>query len=322
MCFNAGLPFFNRYNMKSIIRTTFILLASAALAACGPSYDEIKKQTQAEQQRLAREDSMALKVGVLPTLDCLPIYVAKERQLFDTAKADIRLRTYMSQIDCDEALKRGRIEGNATDIVRGQHMRKKGYDIEYVAATNSYWQLISNRMARIRRINQLSDKMVAMTRYSATDLLADLAVDSARLKPEEVFKVQINDVGIRLHMLLNNEMDAMLLTEPQATTARLYKNPVLMDSRKKDMHFGVIAFNGKVTDDKNRKIQIQTFIDGYNAACDSINKNGLKHYADILKKYYKIDDKTLNALPKMRYEHAKAPRKQDIETADKWLKNK
>ena len=41
-------------------------------------------------------------------------------------------------------------------------------------------------------------------------------------------------------MLLNNEMDAMLLTEPQATTARIYKNDVLMDSRDKDMRLGVI----------------------------------------------------------------------------------
>ena len=38
-----------------------------------------------------KEDSLAFKVGVLPTLDCLPMYVAKEQCLFDTAKADIRL---------------------------------------------------------------------------------------------------------------------------------------------------------------------------------------------------------------------------------------
>ena len=59
--------------------------------------------------------------------------------------------------------------------------------------------------------------MLAMTRYSATDLLADYAVDSAKLKSEQVFKIQVNDVNIRLKMLLNNEIDAVLLTEPQAT---------------------------------------------------------------------------------------------------------
>lgn len=298
-----------------------LLIALAVAAGCGPSYEEVKKQTAAEQKRLDKEDSAALKIGVTPTLDCLPIYVAKECGLFDSTKADIRLKAFTSNIDCDDALRKGRIEGCATDIVRGQYMKHKGTDIDYVAATNAYWQLISNRTARIRRLSQLNDKMVAMTRYSATALLADYATDSAKLKSEEVFKIQINDVDLRLRMLLGNEMDAMLLTEPQATTARLYKNPVLMDSRDKDMRFGVIAFNGKAMDDEQRRKQLDVFVKGYDSACDSINKNGLKHYADVLKKYYKLDDRTINALPKMKFNHAEAPRQKDIDTADKWLKN-
>lgn len=298
-----------------------LLIALAVAAGCGPSYEEVKKQTAAEQKRLDKEDSAALKIGVTPTLDCLPIYVAKECGLFDSTKADIRLKAFTSNIDCDDALRKGRIEGCATDIVRGQYMKHKGTDIDYVSATNAYWQLISNRTARIRRLSQLNDKMVAMTRYSATALLADYATDSAKLKSEEVFKIQINDVDLRLRMLLGNEMDAMLLTEPQATTARLYKNPVLMDSRDKDMRFGVIAFNGKAMDDEQRRKQLDVFVKGYDSACDSINKNGLKHYADVLKKYYKLDDRTINALPKMKFNHAEAPRQKDIDTADKWLKN-
>lgn len=298
----------------------FFLLASVILTGCGQSYEEKQRMTRAEQARLQREDSLALKVGVMPTLDCLPIYVAKDHGLFDKTKADIRLKPFKSQIDCDAALMQGKLEGCITDIVRGQWMKGKGTQLDYVAATNTYWQLISNRLARIRRINQMSDKMIAMARFSATALLADYAVDSAKLKGEEVFKVQINDVNLRLQMLLNNEMDAMLLTEPQATTARLYKNPVLMDSRDKDMRFGVIAFRSKDMKDKRRKQQLEVFIKGYNAACDSINKNGLKHYTGTIKKYYEIDENTLNALPKMKFEKAKAPRNKDIETADKWLK--
>lgn len=297
-----------------------ILLATAILAGCGQSYEERQRLSRAEQARLHREDSLALKVGVMPTLDCLPMYVAKDYGLFDSTKADIRLKPFMAQIDCDAALMKGAIEGCITDVVRGQWMKGKGTGLDYVAATNTYWQLVSNRLARIRRINQMSDKMIAMTRYSATALLADYAVDSAGLKAEEVFKVQINDVNLRLQMLLNNEMDAMLLAEPQATTARIYKNPVLMDSRDKDMRFGVIAFRSKDMKDKRRQQQLEVFIKGYDAACDSINKNGLKHYAPTIEKYCGTDEKTINALPKMKFEHAVKPRQKDIDTADKWLK--
>lgn len=305
--------------MKTIHIVSF-LLAILIISACGPSYEESRKLSRAEHAKRLKEDSMALKIGVLPTLDCLPIYVAKEHNLFDTLKADIRLKPFMSNIDCDAALTKGKIEGNVTDIIRGQHIKNKGTALDYITATNAYWQLISNRTARIRKLKQLNDKMVAMTRFSATALLADYAVDSAKLRPENVFRVQINDVTIRLQMLLNNEMDAMLLTEPQATTARMYKNPVLLDSRNTDMSFGVIAFRSKAMKDKRRQQQLQVFIKGYNAACDSINKYGVHHFSSVINKYYKTDSKTLKALPKMKYEHAKPPRQKDIETADKWLK--
>lgn len=298
-----------------------MVLAVAVTAGCGPSYDDLKKMSQAEQAKLRHEDSLALKIGVLPTLDCLPIYVAKDCGLFDSTKADIRLKLFNSQIDGDQALVDGRLEGCVTDIVRGQRMKaKRGVSLDYVAATNAGWQLISNRLARIKRINQLDDKMIAITRFSATALLADLATDSAKLKDETVFKIQINDINLRLQMLLANEMDAMFLPEPQATTARLYKNPVLMDSRDKDLRLGVIAFNKNAMNDELRRRQLAVFISGYNAACDSINKNGIRKYTSTLKKYYQLDDKTINALPKTRYEHAKAPRQKDIDAADRWLK--
>lgn len=298
-----------------------MVLAVAVTAGCGPSYDDLKKMSQAEQAKLRHEDSLALKIGVLPTLDCLPIYVAKDCGLFDSTKADIRLKPFNSQIDGDQALVDGRLEGCVTDIVRGQRMKaKRGVSLDFVAATNAGWQLISNRLARIKRINQLDDKMIAITRFSATALLADLATDSAKLKDETVFKIQINDINLRLQMLLANEMDAMFLPEPQATTARLYKNPVLMDSRDKDLRLGVIAFNKNAMNDERRRRQLAVFISGYNAACDSINKNGIRKYTSTLKKYYQLDDKTINALPKTRYEHAKAPRQKDIDAADRWLK--
>lgn len=298
----------------------FFLLAAVIMTGCGQSYEEKQRLSRAEQTRLHREDSLALKIGVMPTLDCLPIYVAKDYGLFDSTKADIRLKPFKAQIDCDAALMKGAIEGCITDIVRGQWMKGKGTALDYVAATNTYWQLISNRLARIRRINQMNDKMIAMARFSSTALLADYAVDSAKLKSEDVFKVQINDVNLRLQMLMNNEMDAVLLPEPQATTARLYKNPVLMDSRDKDMWLGVIAFRKKDMKDERRKQQLDVFMKGYNAACDSINKNGLKHYARTIEKYCGTDENTVNALPKIKFRRAETPRQKDIENADKWLK--
>jgi len=299
------------------------MLAWAAIGAgfvsCGQSYDEARRISREERARLRREDSLALKVGVLPTLDCLPMFVAKERALFDTA-ADIRLKLFKAQMDCDEALRKGRLEGSVTDIVRALRLRKRGADIDFTSSTNAYWQLISNRKARIKQLSQLKDKMVAMTRYSATALLADYAVDSVKVRQEEVFRIQINDVSLRLKMLLNNEMDAALLTEPQATAARLLKNPVLMDTRGKDMRFGLIVFANSALKEQRRKRQVDAFVKGYNAACDSLNRFGLRHYAPVIEKYCQADAKTIAALPRLKFSRIEKPRQKDIDRASRWLK--
>ena len=296
------------------------MAAVAFMSACGNSYQETKRLSRLERQRLAKDDSAALKIAVMPTLDCLPLYVAREYKWFCDGKTDIRLKYFTSQIDCDTAILNGRVEGAVSDLVRVARMNKSGAKVKPQIATAAYWQLFTNRNSRIRQLNQLDDKMVAMTRYSVTDMLADHVVDSAKLKSERVFKVQINDVNVRLQMMLNNEMDAMFVTEPQATLARLAKHKVLLDTRKMNWHMGVIAFREKPMKDVDRKRQYDVFVKAYNQACDSINKNGIARYAHLMEKYCRTRSAVLDSIPKTKFPHAVGPREKDVLRAEKYIK--
>ena len=300
----------------------WIIATICLLAGCGQSYEETKRIVHEQRVKQQREDSVAMKVAVMPTLDCLPIYLAEDHQLFDTV-VDIRLKHFTAQMDVDTALMNNRVELGVTDLVRAERMMQQGAKIEYLTATNAYWQLVSNRVARITDLKHLDDKMLAMTRYSVTDLIGEMAVDSAKLKPERVFRIQINDVNVRLKMLENNEMDALLLTEPQAAQARFLKHKVLLDTRKLDMQMGAIAMQSAVLQDKWRKVQLKVFIKGYNAACDSINKYGISHYRDLVMKYCKVKREAVDTIPQsLKFSHIAKPRTQDIERAQKWLSKK
>jgi len=305
--------------MRNIL---LILVTIVLIAGCGQSYEETKRLTRAQRKKMWREDSAALKIAVMPTLDCLPIFIAKDHQMFDTA-VDIRLKQYNAQMDCDTALMNGRVEGAISDLVRTERMIKLGTPLKYEVATNAYWLLISNRQLRMSHLNHLDDRMLAMTRYSVTDLLGDLAVDSAKLKPERVFRIQINDVNVRLKMLENNEMDALLLTEPQATQALLGKHKVLLDTRQLDMQMGVLAFRTKAMDDPNRRRQYEAFMKGYRQACDSLNHYGVHQYQDVIRKHYAITEQALKQLPDtLKFKYTNPPRQKDVERAQTWLSKK
>ena len=307
--------------MKKIV--PIIIIACLLLAACGQSYEETKRITRQQRREAARKDSAALKIAVMPTLDCLPMYVAEHYQLFDTLRGGVRLKFYKAQMDCDTALERGRVEGAVSDLVRAMRMDKRGTKMRYVAVTNAYWQLVANRNARVRQLKQLDDKMVAMTRFSATDMLTDRVVDSVKLDKDRVFKVQINDVYVRLLMLQNNEMDALWLTEPQATVARLLKHNIVYDTQKEDLQLGVLAFREKEMQRQVRSKQLELFVNAYNQACDSINKYGVLHYRNLIVKRCRMKANMVDSLPKtMKYEHAHGPREKDVELVEKWLGKK
>jgi NitT/TauT family transport system substrate-binding protein len=302
-------------------RLLYLLTAVVLIGSCGESYEEKRRISHKRRMQLMREDSAALKVAVVPTIDCLPLLVAKSIHLFDTLGADVRLKFFTAQMDCDTAVMGGSVQGVVTDLVRAERMISKGTPLEYVTSTTAYWQLYTGRMARIKTLRQLDDKMVGMTRYSATDLLSDLVRDSAKIDKEKLFKIQLNNVHIRLQMLINTEIDAVWLQEPQATQARLMKHHPILDSRKTGLQMGVIAFRSKDLQDSTRRRQLDVLKRGYNMACDTLARYGIDRYKTLLVKLFKMTAAEVDSLPKnLKFTPIAEPQAADIERARKWLK--
>lgn len=283
-----------------ISKIIYSLLVVLLLVSCGQANENNSKKGLDERARFAKENAGAFKVAVFPTLDCMPVYLAKQKHWFDSTKVEVRLKKYNAHIDGDTALKGKSVEVSISDLKRVENLANQSVHLVKLGFTGAYWQLIGNRTARIKSTSQLGDKMIAMTRYSATDYLTDKALKDANVSAP-VFKVQINDILTRLDMLKNNEMDAMWLPEPQATTARIYKHTVIEDSRQWNEQLGVVVMRGQLQKDKKRKKQLTAFIDGYNRAVDSLNLFGVKHYADLVKTACNIDAKTAEQLPKYSY---------------------
>jgi hypothetical protein len=287
------------------IRTLALATLTTLLFACNGKGNA--PQNQSERQ--TTNDS-TLRIAVMPTLDCLPLYVADATGMFGEEHINVRLMKYTAQMDCDTAILRGRVQGVFTDLVRAQRLRQKGVNLHEVGATNLHWQLISNRNARLKDVRQLGDKMVGMTRFSATDFLTADLIDRSKPK-NEVFRIQVNNVFIRLKMLVGYEIDAAFMPEPQATVARMGKNNVLADTKAKDIRLGVAVFSMAAKDQKKVCQALPAFVKAYDRACDSLNIRGIQHYADLLKAHFQLNDAAVKALPKTAFAKMSAVREKD-----------
>ena len=284
--------------MKNITILLFAFLVF--LGGCANNSSQEQKKQEKEKQR--KMDSLALKIAVTPTLDCLPLFIAKERKMFSAKELDVRLMRFKADMDCDTAFISGAVDGMFSDLARTMRIETKGLPVQYLSVTNKSWKLIANRIARLKHTYQFNDKMIAMTRYSAIDYLTTKVFEGVKLK-DPFYRIQVNDVAIRLKMLTNNELDAAWLPEPQATMALHRKNNLLSDSRDLKVSLGVLAFRKKSFSIEHKKQQIKVLAEVYNAACDSINKNGLFAYSAIIKKYCHQSEDVAASIKYDKYQH-------------------
>lgn len=292
-----------------------LILAVLTFVSCGKSDKELQAERQA--QKLAEREAYqkAYKIAVMPTMDCLPAYLLKDSLLYDTAKVDIRLCRFNAQMDCDTAMIGGSVQAAFSDLVRTERLKHKNKVLmHYLTDTNLNWQLIADKDSKLKQLSDLSDKIVAMTRFSGTDLLTDMAVKKAKPK-YQVFRVQVNDVLVRLAMLQNHEIDAYWFAEPQITKALAADNNSLFNSEDAGVHLGVVAIMDKV----RRQDEEAAFAAAYDKAVEQINKNGVKYYSALIQKYMKVDESVVRALPDIKYTKIGPPRKADLLMARNFL---
>ena len=292
-----------------------LILAVLTLVSCGKSDKELQAERQAQKVAEREAYQKAYKIAVMPTMDCLPAYLLKDSLLYDTAKVDIRLCRFNAQMDCDTAMIGGSVQAAFSDLVRTERLKHRNKVLmHYLTDTNLNWQLIADKDSKLKQLSDLSDKIVAMTRFSGTDLLTDMAVKKAKPK-YQVFRVQVNDVLVRLAMLQNHENDAYWFAEPQITKALSADNNSLFNSEDAGVHLGVVAIMDKV----RRQDEEAAFAAAYDKAVEQINKNGVKYYSALIQKYMKVDESVVRALPDIKYTKIGPPRKANLLMARNFL---
>lgn len=304
-------------NIRSLM---IILLGGATLfmSSCGKGGGENKAARRAAQAKARAEEQAAFKVAVTPTLDCLPFFLMKDSMLYDSTKVDLRLKPFNAHIDIDTAFVGGSVQTGATELVRAVELRRTHrVQMRAIAVTPLQWTLVGDKHNKITSLKSLANHMVAMSRFSATDWLTTIARKRAKTD-DIIFSVQINDVNLRKQMILNDEMDAAWLPEPQATAALGAGNVALAKSDDEGRNFGVIVFLPTINDDASqRERQLEAVKTAYDKAVKLINTHGLKYYKALIKKYMGVDDKTISRLPKVTFPSTGGAARADILAAEK-----
>lgn len=308
----------------AVIVVCFVFLASICMMdSCGAS-----------DARADADDSAALHVAVMPTLDCLPVYYAAQTGIYDSLGLQLRLHNYAAQIEIDTALQKGHAMLAYSDLCRVIVMQQTDtLGIKAVGRTSGGLWLVTDTIGPrpVPHLSALQGRMVAVARYGMTDFWSDYVAKVARVDTAGLLRPNVGSVRIRTDMVCNHTIESALLPEPYATEAALRGQLRLLSLDSIAPALAVFAATSQLLDDSVRRNQLSAFIQGYDKAVERINDVSLRispaehdRLSVLLHTYFAFPDTLIDsviiALP--RLQPIAEPRTSDAEPALQWLRRR
>ncbi|MBO7569605.1 MAG: hypothetical protein J6T11_04570 [Bacteroidaceae bacterium] len=273
--------------MRKLIYIFLCLMSTGLWSSCNPTDNQV-----------GEDDSTALKLGVLPTVECLPFYYADSIGLFDSLGVNVRLVTFDAAMDADTAFVNGAIDGVVSDLVKECIWRGKG-DTAHVAMVGELrlW-LITAPKARLLKAESIKEKIIGITRHSSVDYFADKILESVKLQSIDLNKPQINNIRLRGLMVDQDQYDGAILPEPYASEAVARGAKRLTGTE--DLHVAnllCVLFNDSVS--QVRKDEIQKIRKAYDMAVNVQNTDTLSNVLDYIPEPHRIllPDTLFNYVP-------------------------
>ena len=265
-------------------RILYIILpfVIAGLFSCNDSKDD----------SVVEYDSTALHVALVPTMDNLPLYYAKETGIYDSLGLNVELLTYSSAMDCDTAFTNGEADGVVSDIVKANIWRSRGDSVKVVMRTDLNLFLMSTHSSRIKSVNNIKEKIMAITRNSALDYMADKVMEHIKLPLLQLNKPQINDIALRCKMTDQNQYDGAFLPEPYAMEAENNGAHRLISSSELIGNLSAVIFHDSIVAKRND--DIHKLVEGYDIAVNRLNVLNERGDKDMI---YTIKTKFINEIP-------------------------
>ncbi len=269
-----------------------------------------------------------LKVGVLPIEDIMPTVTAEKNGYFTLENLDVEIVRFQSAVEQINAVQAGQLDGIITDMIVAAMLKDAGQDVKVTAITlgaapeEGRFGIIAAPNSGIATLADLKGKSVGISYNSIIEYITDGLLEDGGMAPSEVHKVSVPKIPVRMEMLFNNKIDAIVVPDPLLTFGAFKGAKIVAQDTKdtkRNLSQAVVVFSQKTLDEK--KSAVQGFYRGYAKAVDDLN-NHPDNYTQLLTENVNVPEPIAKDYPIQRYPKPQIPNEEDVNNVLEWMKNK
>lgn len=294
--------------MKRFFAATLIFTL-LLIAGCGTTSEEKKAE------RLPK-----LTIGLMPDTDSIPFIIAAERGYFAEEGVEVELVPFKSAMERDAALQSGNLDGAVSDLLAVIFARSGGFSLHATSYTDGNYNLIAGGNAGISSAADLHGKEIAISRNTIIEYVTDEILAVNGMGEQDVSKVVIPQIPVRLEMLQSGNLAAAVLPEPMANVAVASGSRYVTGSGDLGINPGVIVFSDASIQEKSASVRVM--YRAYNKAVEYLNHTPRAEYIDLVMEKSGFPAPARDALELKPYRPAGLPAEKDVEEAVHWVKSK
>ena len=266
-----------------------------------------------------------LRVGLLPIVDALPMYVAEAEGYFQESGLEVELTLFASALERDAALQAGQLDLELNDLVSVALLNKDGDRVRAIRLAYRgnpalpMMQVLAAPNSSIKTAADLKNVPIAVSGNTVIEYSTDRLLESAGLSPAEIQKTEVTKIPVRAEMLAKGQVQAATLPEPMASLAVQQGARRVVDDGQSGIGLSVITARKEII--AGRSSQVRSFLKAYELGVDAIALAPESYRALFVDKA-KIPDSLRGSLPVPGYPRAQVPTREDVSAVMAWAVRK
>ncbi|HWR65827.1 MAG TPA: ABC transporter substrate-binding protein [Bellilinea sp.] len=252
-----------------------ILLASQALAACGP------------KEAVTPAAPTAIKLALLPTLDVLPMVVAQQEGLYTQYNLAVEIIPVASAPERDQLIAAGQADAIMNELTSVMFLNQEKIQVQAVryartaTVDQALFSIMAGQHAGIIDVQDLKGASIGISQATIIEYLTDRLLTAEGFNPADMNFVAVPKIPDRMSLLSSGELKAATLPEPFVTLAKQAGAVVALDDTvHPEFSYSVITFS-KAFINAN-PAAVTAFLTAVEDAVELINKNPQKYAATMV----------------------------------------
>jgi len=274
----------------------------------------------------AEPEPVTIRIGMLPILDGLPLYVADAQGYFAAQNVKVEFVNVASAAERDQLMQGGQIDAMINDLVSTMFYNKDQVNIVIVrfarTATPTYpqYRVLAGKDSGISDVNGLKGVEIAISHGTVIEYVSDRLLQAEGLAQDDIKYVAIPKIGDRLAAIGDGTVKAATVPDPAALAALAGGAKVIVDDTKHP-EYGNSVFSFSAAFVTDHPEAVRGFLAAYEKAVADVNADKTK-WNDLLLNRQLLSDALIGKYTLPDYPAKSVPTEAQFKDVNAWAKEK